>query len=166
LPSEARWEYGCRAETTTPFHFGDRITTDQANFNGNKTYNGSAKGQYREKTVAVGSFPPNSFGLYDTHGNVWEWCQDRWHDNYEGAPVGGAARESGSTESRVLRGGGWGDFPRHCRAALRYNGPSDFRGDDVGFRVCCEAPIEALGAGALDAETLKSWPLGTTLGDD
>jgi formylglycine-generating enzyme required for sulfatase activity len=76
LPSEAEWEYACRAGTDTPFHFGPRITTDQANFDGNYTYNGSVKGEYRNQTVPVGSFPPNAFGLYDLHGNVWEWCQD------------------------------------------------------------------------------------------
>lgn len=79
LPSEAEWEYACRAGTETPFHFGARLTADQANFYGNSTYNGSAKGEYRKRTVPVGSFPPNAFGLYDMHGNVWEWCQDAWH---------------------------------------------------------------------------------------
>ncbi len=79
LPSEAEWEYACRAGTATLFHFGPRITTEQANFDGNYTYNGSAKGEYRKQTVPVGSFAPNTFGLYDMHGNVWEWRQDTWH---------------------------------------------------------------------------------------
>ena len=120
LPSEAEWEYACRAGTATPFHFGPRITTDQANFDGNYTYNGSAKGEYRKQTVPVGSFPPNAFGLYDMHGNVWEWCQDTWHESYEGAPSDGSAWEGGKKESRVLRGGSWGRRPRCCRAAYRY----------------------------------------------
>jgi len=115
LPSEAEWEYACRAETTSPFHFGARITTGQANFNGNNTYNGSAKGEYREMTIPVGSFPPNSFGLFDMHGNVWDWCQDAWHDNYYGAPQDGSAWE-GEPVSRVLRGGCWSSHPWRCRA--------------------------------------------------
>ena len=100
LPSEAEWEYACRAGTTTPFHFGKTITTDLANYRGtdweyqNKIYPGNyaneAKGEYREKTTPVGSFLPNAFGLYDMHGNVWEWCEDDWHDSYDGAPTDGS----------------------------------------------------------------------------
>ncbi|MFM7326286.1 MAG: formylglycine-generating enzyme family protein, partial [Nodosilinea sp.] len=92
LPSEAEWEYACRAGTPTPFHFGETITTDLANYNGNNTYNQGPKGIYREETTEVGSFAPNPFGLYDMHGNVWEWCQDHWHDNYaEDPPRDGSA---------------------------------------------------------------------------
>ncbi|MGH8510259.1 MAG: formylglycine-generating enzyme family protein [Gammaproteobacteria bacterium] len=125
------------------FHFGARITTDQANFNGNYSYNGSATGQCREQTVSVGSFPPNAFGLYDMHGNVWEWCQDTWHENYEGAPSDGSAWEveGTSSASSVLRGGSWGSLLSYCRAAFR-GYPSDLRYDLIGFRVCCGAPIE------------------------
>jgi formylglycine-generating enzyme required for sulfatase activity len=86
LPSEAEWEYACRARTDTAFHTGARITTAQANFNGHYTFNGSAKGEYRKQTVPVGTFIPNAFGLYEMHGNVWEWCHDSWHWNYEDAP--------------------------------------------------------------------------------
>ncbi len=84
LPSEAEWEYACRAGSTkpTPFHFGDTITTDLANYNGNYTYGSAPKGQYRQQTTDVGSFPANAFGLYDIHGNIWEWCEDCWFDNY------------------------------------------------------------------------------------
>ena len=91
LPSEAEWEYACRAGTTTPFHFGETITTDLANYNGNYTYGSGPKGVYREETTPVGSFSPNAFGLSDMHGNVWEWCEDNWHNNYEGAPTDGSA---------------------------------------------------------------------------
>jgi formylglycine-generating enzyme required for sulfatase activity len=142
LPSEAEWEYACRAGTDTPFHFGPRITTDQANFDGNYTYNGSAKGEYRAQTVPVGSFPPNAFGLYDMHGNVWEWCQDTWHDSYKGAPHDGSAWGRGEKESRVARGGSWRDFPRFCCAAAPRRSPPGVRYGFIGFRVCCTVPIE------------------------
>ena len=142
LPSEAEWEYACRAGATTPFHFGARLSTALANFDGNYTYNGSAKGEYRVQTLPVGSFPPNAFGLYDMHGNAWEWCQDAWHDSYKGAPQDGAAWEAESALPRVLRGGSWGNDPRLCRAALRNGVPPDYRDDDVGFRVCRGSPIE------------------------
>jgi formylglycine-generating enzyme required for sulfatase activity len=94
LPSEAQWEYACRAGTTTPFYFGETITPDQANYDGNYTY-GGPRGEYRQRTTPVGMFPPNDWGLYDMHGNVWEWCLDEWHSNYEGAPVDGSAWEGG-----------------------------------------------------------------------
>jgi formylglycine-generating enzyme required for sulfatase activity len=87
LPSEAEWEYACRAGTNKPFHFGKRITSDLANYNGNSVYGNAPKGKYREETTPVGSLKvANAFGLYDMHGNVWEWCADGWHENYEGAP--------------------------------------------------------------------------------
>jgi serine/threonine protein kinase len=106
LPSEAEWEYACRAGTTTPFYFGETITTDLVNYNGNSTYASAPKGQYRQQTTPVGSFPPNAFGLYDMHGNVWEWCQDHWHDNYNGAPTDGSAwTDDNDNRSRLLRGG-------------------------------------------------------------
>jgi formylglycine-generating enzyme required for sulfatase activity len=142
LPSEAEWEYACRAGTTTPFHFGPRITTEQANFDGNYTYNGSAKGEYREKTTPVGAFPPNAFGLHDMHGNVWEWCQDAWHDSYDGSPTDGSAWECGEGVPRVLRGGSWGYDPRRCRAAVRVSFVPGLRNGFIGFRVCCASPIE------------------------
>ncbi|MBW4493818.1 MAG: SUMF1/EgtB/PvdO family nonheme iron enzyme [Oscillatoria princeps RMCB-10] len=137
LPSEAEWEYACRAGTTTPFHFGETITTDLANYNGNYTYASGPKGKYRQETTDVGSFPPNAFGLYDMHGNVWEWCADPWHDNYAGAPVDGSVWSSGGNEdrqSRMLRGGSWYYYPRDCRAALRNRSEPEFGDDDVGFR--------------------------------
>lgn len=144
LPSEAEWEYACRAgteslfnfgaRTTTPFHFGARIATYQANFDGNYTYNSSAKGKYRKQAVPVGSFPPNAFGLYDMHGNVWEWCQDTWHKSYGGAPTDGSVWGGSEKGFRVVRGGSWGDRPSRCRAAFRFSGTPDARYHLIGFR--------------------------------
>jgi formylglycine-generating enzyme required for sulfatase activity len=149
LLSEAEWEYAARAGTTTPFHTGQIITTDQANFNGNATYNGSAQGVIRGKTVAVGSFGPNAFGLYDMHGNVWEWVQDSYHASYTGAPADGSAWESGDQGGgRVLRGGSWDYDPGLLRASIRYKLDSDGRLSNIGFRVCRASPIEKPGAGA------------------
>lgn len=118
LPSEAEWEYACRAGTTTPFYFGETITTDLANYDGNYTYGCGPKGKYREQTTEVGIFPPNAFGLYDMHGNVWEWCADNWHDNYENAPTDGSVWKN-SNKKRVLRGGSWFFNPFGTRAADR-----------------------------------------------
>jgi formylglycine-generating enzyme required for sulfatase activity len=139
LPSEAEWEYACRAGTTTPFHFGETITTDLANYNGNYTYEQEPKGVSREKTTEVGSFGvANNFGLYDMHGNVWEWCQDHWHSNYEGAPTDGSAwlDIEKHTNRRLLRGGSWHGFPFYCRSAARGN-YSDNSHSAFGFRIVC-----------------------------
>ena len=129
LPSEAQWEYACRAGTNTPFHFGETITTDLANYHGTnwedggKTYPGvygqGPKGEYRKESTDVGSFPPNAFGLYDMHGNVWEWCLDLWHDSYKDAPTDGSAWTTGNSSYRVHRGGSWSDIPGKCRSAYR-----------------------------------------------
>ena len=136
LPSEAEWEYACRSGTTTPFAFGPTITTDLANYDGNFTYGSGPKGVYREETTDVGSFPPNAFGLYDMHGNVYEWCQDVWHNSYEGAPMDGSAWRSGGDQAqRVLRGGSWFDDPVFCRSANRYVFSRVILGSNVGFRV-------------------------------
>ena len=142
LPSEAEWEYACRAGTETAFYFGDRLTPDQANFDGNYTYNGSTKGEYREVTTAVGQFPANAWGLYDMHGNVWEWCQDDWHENYINAPADGSAstEQYTRTTARIVRGGSWIDLPWLCRSASRNWLTLDSRFDHFGFRVCCLAP--------------------------
>jgi len=140
LPSEAEWEYACRAGTTTPFHFGETITTDLANYNGNYTYASEPKGKYLQETTDVGSFPPNAFGLYDMHGNVWEWCQDDWHDNYSNAPKDGSVWTSQSGITKLLRGGSWFYDPRLCRSASRSNDPwveRDTFVDIIGFRVVC-----------------------------
>jgi len=139
LPTEAEWEYACRADTTTPFYFGATITTDLANYDGSVFLNES-RGTNRGKTTPVGEFPPNAFGLYDLHGNVWEWCLDHWHDNYEGAPTDGSAWLTDDEESgRVNRGGSWDDLPRNCRSAYRDYGSPGVRSYYIGFRVVCEA---------------------------
>ncbi|WP_353931992.1 SUMF1/EgtB/PvdO family nonheme iron enzyme [Okeanomitos corallinicola TIOX110] len=139
LPSEAEWEYACRAGTTTPFHFGETITTDLANYNGNGTYGGAVKGIYRDETTEVGGFGvANNFGLYDMHGNVWERCQDYWHSNYESAPTDGSAwlSDGENTNKRLLRGGSWFDAPVYCRSAFRFH-TYDSYGFPIGFRVVC-----------------------------
>jgi len=141
LPSEAEWEYACRAGTTTAFHFGETITGDLANYNATKTYADEPKGEYREETTPVGQFPPNAFGLYDMHGNVWEWCADDWHDNYDGAPTDGSVWiENGNDNCSPLRGGSWCNHPSYCRSAYRYY--VDGRVSlyySLGFRVVCGA---------------------------
>jgi eukaryotic-like serine/threonine-protein kinase len=137
LPSEAEWEYACRAGTTTPFYFGETITPDLVNYDGNYSYGAAPKGKYRQQTTDVGSFPPNAFGLYDMHGNVWEWCADPWHDNYQGAPTDGSvwdekdndnryqksvdllAKSGNDDRRRLLRGGSWSNNPRNSRSAIR-----------------------------------------------
>ncbi|MGK7921011.1 MAG: SUMF1/EgtB/PvdO family nonheme iron enzyme [Trichodesmium sp.] len=139
LPSESQWEYACRAGTTTPFYFGETITSELVNFKGNYTYGKAPKGICREQTTDVGIFPPNAFGLYDMHGNVWEWCQDVWHDNYEGAPTDGSAWETGADNNRSpLRGGSWDFVPNICRSAYRYvSHRRDIRDYAFGFRIVC-----------------------------
>lgn len=130
LPSEAEWEYACRAGTTTPFHFGETITTNLANY----------RDEYRQQTTDVGSFSPNTFGLYDMHGNVWEWCLDHWHDNYKGVPVDGSAWIVGGDSSfRLLRGGSWYDNPRDCRSANRNRLDLGSSSNVIGFRVVCDS---------------------------
>ena len=136
LPSEAEWEYACRAGTTTPFYFGETITTDLVNYNGKYAYGSVAEGVYRRQTTDVGSFPPNAFGLYDMHGNVWEWCEDVGHENYNGAPTDGSSWESGGNSFfQMQRGGSWADHPGYCRSAYRGRVVSDLGYNYRGFRV-------------------------------
>lgn len=136
LLTEAEWEYTARAGTTTPFSTGHMVTAEQANFDGG-TYGGSAKGVYRQKTVEVGSFKPNAFGLHDVHGNVWEWVEDCWIQGYHGAPSDGTAWATGDCTwpGRVLRGGSWYADPRFLRSASRFRSTPSSRGSLLGFRV-------------------------------
>ena len=139
LPSEAEWEYACRGRTQTPFHFGEMITTNVANYNGNKSYAGGPRGTRRGETTVVTEFNlGNGFGLSDMHGNVWEWCLDHWNNNYDGAPDDGSAwlePPQKSNYGRVVRGGSWYNFPRNGRSASRLNHFPDVLSSDIGFRV-------------------------------
>ena len=136
LPSEAEWEYACRAGTGTPFHYGETITTEIANYVGEHTFQMEPKGIYRHKTMDVGSFPPNSFGLYDMHGGVWEWCADDWHDDYSGAPPDGSVwKNRDGLEYKVMRGGSWHEPPQNCQSTTRLRMKENEAEDYFGFRV-------------------------------
>jgi formylglycine-generating enzyme required for sulfatase activity len=139
LPSEAQWEYACRAGTTTPFAFGDTISPELANYDGTVAYANGPKGVRRGKTTPAGTFPANAWGLQDMHGNVWEWCLDHWHDSYNGAPSDGSAWLSNAGEDaiKVLRGGSWDNLPGYCRSACRFHSWPDDVYSNVGFRVVC-----------------------------
>ena len=146
LPTEAEWEYACRAGTTTPFHFGETLSTDYANYRGNDgdfgAYGPGVRGEHRQETTPVDQFEgANAYGLCDLHGNVWEWCQDDWHSNYDEALSDGSAWLS-STENkyRVVRGGSWADAPWICRSAFRDGSAPGDGYTSQGFRVCCSAP--------------------------
>jgi formylglycine-generating enzyme required for sulfatase activity len=142
LPTEAEWEYACRAGTTTPFYFGKTLTDELANYNASSTYANGPEGKSHRRTTPVDYFGiANAFGLSDMHGNVSEWCQDHWHDNYVNAPTDGSAWLTGRENAgRVLRGGSWHYDPRYCRSADRNEvGPVN-RDDAFGFRVVCSAP--------------------------
>ncbi|AFY55454.1 hypothetical protein Riv7116_2973 [Rivularia sp. PCC 7116] len=146
LPSEAEWEYACRAGTTTPFHFGETITTDLANYRGmDSSYGNGTKGIYRQQTTPVGSFNvANNFGLSDMHGNVWEWCFDDWHNNYQQINADGRAWIEKSHQNkndyrfrRILRGGSWGYNAQSSRSAGRlYNIPG-YNNINIGLRIAC-----------------------------
>ena len=154
LPSEAQWEYACRARSTTPFAFGATLSAELANSDATTTYDNGRKGEYRQQTTPVGMFPANAWGLQDMHGNVWEWCLDHWHDSYEGAPSDGSARENtternktvtkkerndnvSDEERKLLRGGSWSSSPGDCRSAYRDRLLPDDAYYLVGFRVVC-----------------------------
>ncbi len=129
LPTEAEWEYACRAGTTTAYYFGENLTENLANYSSNVG-----------ETSVVGQYPSNDFGLYDMHGLVWEWCQDDWHDNYENAPNDGRVWVSGKGSGKVIRGGSWDSLPNSCRSAFRFYYKRDDRGGSIGVRVVCVAP--------------------------
>ncbi|GAX35757.1 bifunctional serine/threonine-protein kinase/formylglycine-generating enzyme family protein [Nodularia sp. NIES-3585] len=138
LPSEAEWEYACRAGTVTPFYFGETITTDLVNYYGNYPYASAPKGEYRDQTTNVGNFPPNSFGLHDMHGNIFEWCQDIYNSSYQGAPIDGTPWLDGSDSNiKPLRGGSWNSYAWNCRSAPRGRVGLAHRSYVVGFRLVC-----------------------------
>jgi formylglycine-generating enzyme required for sulfatase activity len=133
LPTEAEWEYACRSETTTPFDTGNCLSSNQANYDGNYPYTDCPLGTFRNETVPVKSFSPNAWGIYDIHGNVWEWCQD-WYGIYPSSSVTDPAGPS-SGSWRVIRGGSLGNGAGECRSAYRYRDAPDFRYFCFGFRV-------------------------------
>jgi len=134
LPTEAEWEFACRAASPTPFSFGNTITTAQANYDGNHTYGNGKKGEYREKTTPVGNFSENAWRLFDTHGNVWEWCEDRYGEYPQGDTTDPKGPSTG--DYRVLRGGSWNTFPERCRSASRNYAEPEYCNHDIGFRLC------------------------------
>jgi outer membrane protein assembly factor BamB len=138
LPTEAEWEYACRAGTTSVFHFGDTLSSSQANFNGNYPFGDAAQGPFLKRTTTVGSYKPNTFGLYDMHGNLHEWCADRFdRDYYRNSPSTDPQGPDKGT-SRVIRGGDWYSDGRDCRSAFRYADIPDGTFYALGFRVVCE----------------------------
>jgi formylglycine-generating enzyme required for sulfatase activity len=138
LPTEAEWEYAARAGTTTAFAFGNSLSSTQANFNGNYPYGNAARGPYLQRTTKVGSYRPNAWGLYDMHGNVWEWVEDIYQDSYTGLPTDGSANTTrGDSSRRVLRGGSWGSYGNGSRSAFR--GGYSPAGVNNGFRVVARA---------------------------
>ena len=135
VPTEAEWEYACRAGTTTPFNTGETISTDQANYDGRYVYGAGGKGQYRQETLPVGSFKPNRWGLYDMHGNVWEWCSDLYGRHYYASSEDTDPQGPATGSHRMLRGGAHFRGPRYCRSANRDRHLGGFRYDIGGFRV-------------------------------
>jgi serine/threonine-protein kinase len=141
LPSEAEWEYAARAGTTTAFSFGPSITTDQANFDGSTGFGGGPAGANREQTLPVGSFPANGFGLHDMHGNVWEWIEDCWSDEYSAAtPADGRPYVGAGCGGHVMRGGSWEDYAGDLRSAARVGSGKEEQSWSDGFRVARSLP--------------------------
>jgi formylglycine-generating enzyme required for sulfatase activity len=138
LPGEAQWEYACRAGMMSPFSFGETLTTDLANYNGEHVYRAEPRGIYRHHTTEVGILPPNAFGLRDMHGNVWEWCADNWLDDYSSAPRDTSSYHNKDSRYRVARGGSWHEPPELCRSAARMRVVQSDADEYVGFRVVCE----------------------------
>ncbi|ELR97853.1 formylglycine-generating enzyme family protein [Gloeocapsa sp. PCC 73106] len=136
LPSEAQWEYACRAGNQTTFSFGDTLTANLANYRATATYAQESPGIFRAQTTEVGIFPPNAFGIHDLHGNVWEWCADTYQDNYQQAPTDDRSWVIEDNDHlHVLRGGSWFVDPRNCRSAVRVWDFNSVILHDVGFRV-------------------------------
>jgi formylglycine-generating enzyme required for sulfatase activity len=144
LPTVAEWEYACRSGTKTPFNTGETISTDQANYNGDYLYGSGAKGVHRGETTPVGSFKPNAFGLYDMHGNVYQWCFNWFWPGSENAPE--TEKDPGNRKSagkvRLLRGGAWSHSPQYCRSATGTFRETDHRSCDCGFRVAVDADAD------------------------
>lgn len=138
LPSETQWEYACRAGTTSPFSFGETLTTDLANFNGEHIFASEPRGYYFHSTSEGGKFPPNAFGLYDMHGNLWEWCADNWLDDYSSSPRDGSAHQMQSNPYRVARGGSWHEPANLCRSVARLQLLQTEADEFMGFRVVCD----------------------------
>lgn len=136
LPTEAEWEYACRAGTTTPFNTGENLTTDEANYDGTYPYHNFKKGASRKKTMPVGSLKPNSWGLYDMHGNVWEWCSDYKEDYTSNTQTNPTGPLTGYLQ--VGRGGSWDNIAQRCRSAYRFGRPPTHKSDALGFRLVCE----------------------------
>jgi formylglycine-generating enzyme required for sulfatase activity len=141
LPTEAQWEYACRAGSTTPFSFGETLSTDQANYDGRYTYADGKQGETRGKTVAVGSLPANAWGLHEMHGNVSEWCHD-WHADYVGGPETDPKGPDKGVRERIIRGGAWRSYPGACRSACRLQAHAKHRSHHTGFRAVCAIPIK------------------------
>ena len=141
LPTEAQWEYACRAGSTTPFSFGETISTDQANYDGGYTYADGKQGETRGKTVAVGSLPANAWGLHEMHGNVSEWCHD-WHAEYVGGPETDPKGPEKGVREHIIRGGAWRSYPGACRSACRLRQGASGRFLYIGFRAVCALPVK------------------------
>ena len=137
LPSETQWEYACRAGTNTPFSFGETLTVKVANFNGEHTFLNEPRGFYHHVTTEGGAFPPNAFGIYDMHGNLWEWCADNWLDDYSSSPRDSASYQNKDNRYRVARGGSWHEPPDLCRSAARLRVLQSDADEVMGFRVVC-----------------------------
>ncbi|KAI9135374.1 formylglycine-generating enzyme family protein [Acaryochloris sp. CCMEE 5410] len=137
LPTEAEWEYACRARTATPFHFGATLSAQYSNYYAKETYGPGEIGEFREKTTPIDYFQiGNAFGLIDMHGNVGEWCLDHWHENYDKAPTDGSAWLTNDEKAnRILRGGSWISYPRGCRSAARDHFDPDRTINYFGFRI-------------------------------
>ena len=138
LPSETQWEYACRAGTTTPFSFGETLTSDFANYNGEHVFKDEPRGTYFHSTSDGGKFPPNAFGLCDMHGNLMEWCADNWLDDYSSAPRDDSAYQNHNSRFRVARGGSWHDTSHLCRSAARVRYLQTDAEEYVGLRVACD----------------------------
>lgn len=136
LPTEAEWEYACRAGTTTPFNTGENLTTDDANYDGTYPYHNFKQGQFRQKTLPVGNLKANAWGLYDMQGNVWEWCND-YMAKYTGDFLTNPKGPS-SGYLHVGRGGSWKNIAQHCRSAYRYGRPATHKSDALGIRLVTE----------------------------